>query len=248
MKVTRAKKQENHDRFIEAFVAEVRAKNYADITLKDVARRAGLPEGSVYKYFASKEKLLLAYYSEKMERLRIEAETINAKANYGIVDKLQEILEFQIGQYKGEKDFLEKTFQPTFVAAGLMWSEVIAMRKVYVGIVGVVLKKAAEKNEIPQPVWSGVVDEIAWCHYMAVMTYWQRDKSKHHEDTSQFIDRTLQLFNALVSGQVLQQAQELVGFLINRHVLPLMVGLGMPQPNVTPMPNPKPQPKPRKKR
>ncbi|HKP94655.1 MAG TPA: TetR/AcrR family transcriptional regulator [Fibrobacteria bacterium] len=131
MKVSREKKQGHRQRFIDAFVEEVRRQGYRAVTLRDVARAAGLSDGAVYKCFASKETILPAYYAAKMERLRQEGESLGGKASHSLVDKLQALLEFQIGQYEGEKDFLEKTFHPTFVAASLMWSEVAAMRKAY---------------------------------------------------------------------------------------------------------------------
>ena len=67
---------------------------------------------------------------------------------------------------------------------------------------------------------------MAWCHYVAVMLYWLRDGSPDREDTSQFIDRTLQVLNALVTGPLLPMAQDLVGFLVNRHLMPLLLDLG----------------------
>lgn len=228
MKVSREQKQAQHQKLIAAFVREVRSKGYADVTLKDVARHAGLSDGGIYKYFPSKEKILLAYYAEKMENLRREGAALTGKADYTLVEKLQALLEFQISHYEDDKDFLEKTFHPTFVAASLMWSEVAAMRKAYISTVRAFLDQASAKGEMPEPVWTGIVDEMLWCHYMGVMMYWLKDESENHEDTTQFIDRTLNLFAAVVGGPLLKQAEELVGFLINRHLMPLFMNLGIP--------------------
>ena len=131
MKVSREQKREHQQRFIQAFIAEVREHGYAAVSLRDVGRRAGLSDGAVYKHFASKEKILLTYYALKMDGLRKEGEALLRKVDYSLTEKIQALLEFQIGQYADEKDFLEKTFHATFVAASLMWSEVASMRKVY---------------------------------------------------------------------------------------------------------------------
>jgi len=226
VKVSREKKQEHHQRFIDAFVREVRKKGYGAVTLRDVAREAGLSDGAIYKYFASKEKILLAYYAAKMDRLRLEGEALAGNSSYSLVEKMQSLLEFQIGQYEGEKDFLEKTFHPTFIAASLMWAEVAAMRKAYLGTVRAFLDEAQAEGEIPEIAWPGIVEEMLWCHYIGVMRYWLNDDSEHHEDTTQFIDRTLNLFAAVVGGPLLRQAEELVGFLINRHLMPMLLNLG----------------------
>lgn len=226
MKVSREKKQENTEAFIDAFVVEVRRRSYGEVTLRDVARAAGMSDGAIYKHFPSKEKILLAYYALRMDRLKEHGEELAGRPGYAFSERMHGLLEFQIGQYEGDKDFLAKTFRPTFIAASLMWGEVAAMRKTYVGTVRGFLAAAEAKGEIPALSLPSVVEEMVWCHYVAVMLYWLRDGSDRHDDTSQFIDRTLNLFSAVVGGPILPMAQELVGFLVNRHLMPLLMQFG----------------------
>jgi TetR/AcrR family transcriptional regulator, regulator of autoinduction and epiphytic fitness len=230
MRVSREQKQENAERLIAAFVAEVRKRGYDEVTLRDVARAAGMSDGAIYKHFPSKEKILLAYYALRMGRLAEHGEGLAAKPGYAFAERMHALLEFQIGQYEGEKDFLAKTFRPTFISASLMWGEVAAMRKTYVDTVRGFLAAAESKGEIPALALPYVVEELIWCHYVAVMLYWQGDASERHEDTTQFIDRTVNLFAAVVGGPLLPMAQELVGFLVNRHLMPLLMRFGGMQP------------------
>lgn len=226
MRVSREQKQENAERFIDAFVAEVRERGYDAVSLRDVARAAGMSDGAIYKHFPTKEKILLAYYALRMDRLKGHGAELAARPGYSFAERMHGLLEFQIGQYEGEKDFLAKTFRPTFIAASLMWGEVAAMRKTYVDTVRGFLAAAEAKGEIPALALPSVVEEMIWCHYVAVMLYWLRDGSQHHDDTTQFIDRTLNLFAAVVGGPLLPMAQELVGFLVNRHLMPLLMQFG----------------------
>jgi AcrR family transcriptional regulator len=226
MRVSREKKQENGERLIEAFVDEVRARGYDAVSLRDVARAAGMSDGAIYKHFPSKEKILLAYYALRMDRLKGHGAELAARPGYSFAERMHALLEFQIGQYEGDKDFLAKTFRPTFISASLMWGEVAAMRKIYVDTVRGFLAAAESRGEIPALALPYVVEEMIWCHYVTVMLYWQRDRSDRHDDTTQFIDRTLNLFAAVVGGPLLPMAQDLVGFLVNRHLMPLLMELG----------------------
>lgn len=230
MRVSREQKRENAERFIEAFVAEVKARGYDAVTLRDVARAAGMSDGAIYKHFPSKEKLLLAYYALRMDRLQAHGAGLAARPGYAFAERMHALLEFQIGQYEGDRDFLAKTFRPTFISASLMWGEVAAMRKTYVDTVRGFLAAAESQGEIPPLALPYVVEEMVWCHYVAVMLYWQRDGSERHDDTTQFIDRTLKLFAAVVGGPLLPMAQDLVGFLVNRHLMPLLMEFGGIQP------------------
>jgi AcrR family transcriptional regulator len=238
MKVSREQKRENAERFIDAFVAEVKDRGYEAVTLRDVARAAGMSDGAIYKHFPSKEKLLLAYYALRMDRLKAHGAELAARPGYAFAERMHALLEFQIGQYEGDKDFLAKTFRPTFISASLMWGEVAAMRKTYVDTVRGFLGAAESQGEIPAIAMPYVVEEMAWCHYVAVMLYWQRDGSERHDDTTQFIDRTLKLFSAVVGGPLLPMAQDLVGFLVNRHLMPLLMEFGGMKPGVTWMEGP----------
>ncbi|MBW8887072.1 MAG: TetR/AcrR family transcriptional regulator [Fibrobacteres bacterium] len=233
MRVSREKKQENAERFIDAFVAEVRKRGYDAVSLRDVARAAGMSDGAIYKHFPTKEKILLTYYAVRMDRLKDHGASLATRPDYTFVERMHALLEFQIGQYEGEKDFLAKTFRPTFISASLMWGEVAAMRKTYVETVRGLLAQAEAKGEIPALALPYVVEEMVWCHYVAVMLYWQRDASDRHDDTTQFIDRTLKVFSAVVGGPLLPMAQDLVGFLINRHLMPLLMELGGVKPGAT---------------
>jgi AcrR family transcriptional regulator len=226
MRVSREKKQENGERLIEAFVDEVRARGYEAVSLRDVARAAGMSDGAIYKHFPSKEKILLAYYALRMDRLKGHGAELATRTGYSFAERMHALLEFQIGQYEGDKDFLAKTFRPTFIFASLMWGEVAAMRKTYVDTVRGFLAAAEAQGEIPALALPYVVEEMIWCHYVTVMLYWQRDGSERHDDTTQFIDRTLNLFAAVVGGPLLPMAQDLVGFLVNRHLMPLLMELG----------------------
>ena len=226
MRVSREKKQENAERFIDAFVAEVRERGYDAVSLRDVARAAGMSDGAIYKHFPTKEKLLLAYYTLRMDRLKDHGASLAERPGYTFAERMHALLEFQIGQFEGDKDFLAKTFRPTFISASLMWGEVAAMRKTYVETVRGLLAEAEAKGEIPALALPYLVEEMVWCHYVAVMLYWQRDGSDRHDDTTQFIDRTLKLFAAVVGGPLLPMAQDLVGFLVNRHLMPLLMEFG----------------------
>jgi TetR/AcrR family fatty acid metabolism transcriptional regulator len=233
VRVSREKKQENTERFIEAFVAEVRERGYDAVSLRDVARAAGMSDGAIYKHFPTKEKLLLAYYTLRMDRLKDQGASLAERPGYAFAERMHALLEFQIGQYEGDKDFLAKTFRPTFISASLMWGEVAAMRKTYVDTVRAFLAAAEAKGEIPALALPYVVEEMVWCHYVAVMLYWQRDASERHDDTTQFIDRTLKLFAAVIGGPLLPMAQDLVGFLVNRHLMPLLMEFGGMKPGAT---------------
>jgi AcrR family transcriptional regulator len=60
------------ERLLDAALAELRARGYADASLEAIARRAGLTRGAVYWNFHSKLELFLALLEERVDRPALE--------------------------------------------------------------------------------------------------------------------------------------------------------------------------------
>ncbi|NOY24943.1 MAG: TetR/AcrR family transcriptional regulator [Oligoflexia bacterium] len=69
MPTTDQHRLEKRDRIIDAAVAVFADKGYRRARISDVARRAGVADGTIYLYFKNKEDLLLVIFEEKMDLL-----------------------------------------------------------------------------------------------------------------------------------------------------------------------------------
>ncbi len=61
------KRRDRLTRIYRAFEALIYAHGYSTVTLADVAEKAGLARTSMYKYFTTKEDLLLSYTAREMD-------------------------------------------------------------------------------------------------------------------------------------------------------------------------------------
>ncbi|MEM9160103.1 MAG: TetR/AcrR family transcriptional regulator, partial [Verrucomicrobiota bacterium] len=62
MKVSKGKKEETRRRLIETAVEMIVEEGYQKATMKKIAKAAGVGPATIYKYFPSKEKLLVGFY------------------------------------------------------------------------------------------------------------------------------------------------------------------------------------------
>ncbi len=62
-------RQDKRDRIIDAAVQVFADKGYRSARISDIARGAGVADGTIYLYFRNKEDLLLTIFEEKMEKL-----------------------------------------------------------------------------------------------------------------------------------------------------------------------------------
>ncbi len=96
-----ARARERVARILEATRAELEARPVAEITIEDIALRAGVPVGSLYQYFGSKTALLAAV----AERVMGEADALLARQLAGCMEvpwreAVDRVLEATFGFYR----------------------------------------------------------------------------------------------------------------------------------------------------
>lgn len=63
------KKQDKRNRIIEAAIVKIAEKGYHSARMSDIAKKAGVADGTIYNYFQNKEHLLLSIFEDKMTEL-----------------------------------------------------------------------------------------------------------------------------------------------------------------------------------
>jgi len=89
----RADAQKNYDHLLEV-AREVVAEQGAEASMRDIARRAGVGIGTLYRHFPTREALLAALLGQIFDRLRAKAEELDSSAAPGdaLVAWLREIV------------------------------------------------------------------------------------------------------------------------------------------------------------
>ena len=69
-------RQEKRDRIIDAAIEVFAEKGFRSARVSDIARIAGVADGTIYLYFRNKDDLLLCIFEEKMELLLADLEQV----------------------------------------------------------------------------------------------------------------------------------------------------------------------------
>jgi TetR/AcrR family fatty acid metabolism transcriptional regulator len=91
------------ERILEAAVRVFARKGYFAARVSDVARRAGVADGTIYLYFRSKEDLLVSLFDEVMRKHLDEARAELARVE-GAPAKLRRIAEHHLQVFGGNRD------------------------------------------------------------------------------------------------------------------------------------------------
>jgi TetR/AcrR family fatty acid metabolism transcriptional regulator len=81
-------------------------KGFYATRVSEVAKAAGVADGTIYLYFKSKDALLVSLFEHRVERLLAFLSTELPQAA-SASEKLQRIIELQLGLLEGERDLAE---------------------------------------------------------------------------------------------------------------------------------------------
>ena len=97
---------EKRERILDAAVRVFARKGFYATRVSEVARAAGVADGTIYLYFKSKDELLVSLFEHRVERLlAFLARELPQQATASA--KLQRIIELQLGLLEGERDLAE---------------------------------------------------------------------------------------------------------------------------------------------
>src|SRR5580658_10791718 len=101
-----ARTGDKRERILDAAVRVFAKKGFYATRVSEVAKAAGVADGTIYLYFKSKDELLVSLFEDRVERLLAFLEADLPRAG-SASDKLRRIIELQLGLLEGERDLAE---------------------------------------------------------------------------------------------------------------------------------------------
>jgi len=97
---------DKRERILDAAVRVFARKGFHATRVSEVAKAAGVADGTIYLYFESKDHLLVSLFEHRVERLLAYLETELPRVPTA-AHRLRRIIELQLGLLEGERDLAE---------------------------------------------------------------------------------------------------------------------------------------------
>ncbi len=97
---------DKRERILGAAVRVFAKKGFYATRVSEVAKAAGVADGTIYLYFRSKDELLVSLFEDRVERLLAYLHEELPKIERA-TEKLRRIIELQLGLLEGERDLAE---------------------------------------------------------------------------------------------------------------------------------------------
>ncbi len=97
---------DKRERILDAAVRVFASNGFHATRVSEVAKAAGVADGTIYLYFKSKDELLISLFEDRVEKLLAYLADELPKLE-GAQHRLRRVLELQLGLLEGERDLAE---------------------------------------------------------------------------------------------------------------------------------------------
>ena len=219
MRVSPSAKTKTKIKILQAAVELMTTKGYKNASLREIAKLAGVSNPTIYNYFPTKEKILYAYIEQKLNETEQILYAIEDFNTYTLREQLQTLIETQLELYLEDREFvmeiMEMALTPSLGAMELLYGS----KAKFIEMVTEMLEIAIEAEEIERPPFMEYIPTLLWDYNIAVIAYWIKDESEMFENTTQFIDNSMGVIEALLRSNLLQRASDFGMFMFKTHML-----------------------------
>jgi AcrR family transcriptional regulator len=187
-------KERTKEQILEAALELFRRNGLDGTTTKQISRRAGIAEGTLFNYFKTKEDLALYFFQKETDDLIEWFEKDSSLQKAPLAEKLFAIIHRQLEYISPYEDFIGAVFfrslQPRSKLSPLsLGSQELRLK--YLKFIRDVLADAEGKEEIPNV---GELGAYAFgLFYMGIVLHWLHDTSRGKQRTLALLDRSLKL-------------------------------------------------------
>jgi AcrR family transcriptional regulator len=185
-------KEQTRERILRAALELFKEKGLEGATTKEISRRSGIAEGTLFNYFKTKEDLALYFFQKETDDLVQWFRADRRLQKAPLAEKLFAIIHRQLEYIEPYEDFIGAVFcrslQPTSTLSPLSF-ESQELRLRYLRFIGEILAEAERKKEIPRVGHLGAYG--VGLFYLGVVAYWLQDGSRRKQKTLALLDRAL---------------------------------------------------------
>jgi len=221
MKISQEQKKENRLKLIRA-MTDLVIENKGSVTMREIARRAGVADATIYNYFPTKEAIFFAYYEDHVADVIDQLMTMETFHTFSLQEQLQTLFDASLRLYLPDREFVAATFKKVWLAGSGDFARFKKVRSGLLAAVNDILGAAEEAGEIPGQVFQDLTGQFFADAYIAIVLYWVADTSDRFQNTDVLMDQGLDLACALLKAGVANKLFDLAVFLFKQHVLTCM--------------------------
>ncbi len=214
MKTTKAQQDDTRARIVRAATALIVAQGFEPVTMKDIAKAAGVGDATIYKYFPSKERLIVGYFDLLAEQAVRTAQATPDFVQYELQSKLQRLTDALLEAMAPDRAFIELARGMLAKSPLLLLGDQLKAKQILKDAVSAYLQSAVHAGEIPPSdyIFAMAGLYIDFCY--GVVAFWLRDETEHGAETTRLVDQLLGVLVTTLRAGLPDRLLQLAGFVL----------------------------------
>jgi len=153
---TRAKSNDKYHRILEAAVKVFAKQGFHKSTIAQIAREAGVADGTIYLYFKNKDDILVQFFEFKTKQVFDRFQEIVSKADNAI-EKLSQLIRSHLQEFERDRNMAMVYQSETRRNSPLVKEQIKQMSKMYLDIVAEIVEQGQVEGCFRKDLYLGLV-------------------------------------------------------------------------------------------
>jgi len=170
---TKTKTNDKYQRILEAAINVFAEQGFFQSTISQIAREAGVADGTIYLYFKNKDDILVQFFSYKTKQV-FEGFRAEVEKTKNAIDKLNNLVNRHLEEFQNNRNMAVVYQSEMHQNRRLAETQIREMSKMYMDIISEIVEQGQEQGSIRKDLYLGLVrrfiigavDEVigTWLH------------------------------------------------------------------------------------
>ncbi len=185
------KKNNKYKRILESAVRVFAQYGFYQSTISQIAKEAGVADGTIYLYFINKDDILVQSFSYKIKQV-FEQFKKEVEKGQTAKDKLINLIRHHLKVFQGDRDLAVLYQTETHQNKRLAEELIKEMSKMYLDIISEIVEQGQQEGSIRKDLYMGLVKRIIIGSVDEVINTWLHSDGKY--DLVSMADPLVELF------------------------------------------------------
>lgn len=185
------KAEEKYRRILEAAVSVFARQGFYQSTISQIAREAGVADGTIYLYFKNKDDILIQFFDYKARQVFDSFREAVDRADNSI-DKLRNLVSRHLEEFQRDRDMAIVYQALTHQNDDLVQEKVRELSKMYLDIVAEIIERGQEEGALRRDLYLGLVKRFILGAVDSTINNWIRSRREY--DLVSMADPLIDLF------------------------------------------------------
>ena len=190
-KINKNSKNNKYHLILEAAVKVFARQGFYQSTVAQIAKEAGVADGTIYLYFKNKDDILVQFFSYRTKQVfdRFQAEVKKAENS---LDKLRNLIRRHLTEFQRDRDMAVVYLVETHQNSRLAESQIREMSQMYQDLISEIVELGQQEGSIRKDLYLGLVKRFILGAVDEVINTWLHSEKQY--DLVSMADPLVDLF------------------------------------------------------